>query len=131
MLNKKIIILMVLSLFLIGCRTASLMDISDAPINTASGKTPSLSLVTNEIIQAGMQLGWQMKKVKPGLVVGTLYLRDHMVKVDIHYSKTEYSIMYKDSTNMNYDGTNIHSNYNNWVQNLNNGIKTQVFNATN
>ena len=131
MLTKKIIVLIVLSLFLIGCRTAPVMDISDAPINTATGKTPSLSLVSNEIVEAGVQLGWQMKKVKRGQISGTLYLRDHMVKVTIDYSNKEYSITYKDSSNMQYDGTNIHSNYNGWVQNLNNAISTQVFNSTN
>ncbi len=131
MLNKKIAILILLSFFLIGCRTSPILEVTDAPINTASGKTPSLSLVTNEIIEAGIHLGWQMKKVTPGQIIGTLNLRKHMVKVDIAYSRTGYSIKYKDSNNMNYDGTNIHANYNNWVQNLNNAIATQVFNATN
>lgn len=131
MLKNKIVILIVVSVFLIGCRTAPVMEISDAPINTASGKTPSLSLVANEIVEAGVQLGWQMKKIKSGQIMGTLYLRDHMVKVDIAYSKKEYSIRYKDSSNMDYDGTNIHANYNSWVQNLSNAIRTQVYNSTN
>lgn len=131
MLGKKLIILMLLSLFLIGCRTAPISDISNAPINTASGKPPSLELISKEIVEAGAQLGWQMKKVKPGYIVATLYLRSHMVKVDINYSTTEYSISYKDSSNMEYDGSNIHKNYNSWLQNLSNAINTQVFNSTN
>ena len=129
--NKNIIMLIVLALFLIGCRTAPVMDIKDAPINTASGKPPALKVVTNEIIEAGVQLGWQMKKEKPGHIMGTLYLREHMVQVDIQYSTKEYSIAYKDSSKMKYDGTNIHSNYNSWVQNLSNAIKTQVYNSSN
>lgn len=131
MLNKKIVVLILISLFLIGCRTTPILEITDTPINTASGKTPSLSLVTKEIIEAGIQLGWQMKKVTPGQIIGTLNLRKHMVQVDIAYSKTDYSIKYKDSNNMSYDGTNIHANYNSWVQNLSNAINTQVYNATN
>lgn len=131
MLNKKIIILIVLSLFLIGCRTAPVMNVSDEPINTASGKAPALSVITNKIVQAGVQLGWQMKKVKPGQIIGTLHLRDHMAQVVINYSNKQYSIKYQDSNNMNYDGTNIHANYNSWVQNLNNTIRTQVFNSSN
>lgn len=130
MLNKKIVVLILFSLFLIGCRTAPVLDIKDAPINTASGKKPALSLVTKEIFDAGVQLGWQMKKEKPGHIIATLFLRDHMVKVDIHYSTTEYSITYKDSSQMKYDGTNIHSNYNGWVQNLSNAINTQVYNSS-
>lgn len=131
MLNKKIILLILLSLFLIGCRTTPVLEISDAPINTASGKVPTLTVVSNKIVQAGIQLGWQMKKVKPGLLVGTLNLRKHMVMVDVTYSNKEYSIHYKDSNNMNYDGTNIHANYNSWVQNLSKAINTQVYNSSN
>ena len=131
MLHKKVIILILLSLFLIGCRSAPVTDISNAPINTADGKAPSLSLISKEIIEAGTSLGWQMKKEKPGHIIATLFLRDHMVKVDVIYTNTEYSITYKDSSNMGYDGTNIHSNYNSWIQNLSNNINTQVFNSTN
>ncbi|MDX2507536.1 MAG: hypothetical protein QNL62_24100 [Gammaproteobacteria bacterium] len=131
MAKQTIAVLMILALFLIGCRTAPVAVIADAPINTASGKTPALSLVTKEIINAGVQLGWQMKNQKSGHMIATLYLREHMVKVDIYYSSSEYSINYKDSNNMNYDGDNIHSNYNSWVQNLSNAIRTRVYNSTN
>lgn len=128
MLNKKIVILIILSMFLIGCRTAPLVNVNNAPVTTESGKTPALSAVTHDITQAGIGLGWQMKKVKPGHILATLMLRKHMVKVDIHYSATEYSITYNDSNEMRHDGTNIHANYNSWVQNLNNAIRTNVYN---
>ncbi len=131
MLNKTIVLLIILSMFLIGCRTSPLVEVTDAPITTGSGKTLNLSAVTHDIIQAGVGLGWQMKKVKPGYILATLFLRKHMVKVNIHYSTTEYSITYNDSNEMNYDGTNIHTNYNNWVQNLNNAIRTHVYNNHN
>ncbi len=131
MLNKKIVLLIILSLFLFGCRTAPVLEVTNAPITTASGKTPGLSTVTHDIVAAGIGLGWQMKKVQPGYIVGTLILRKHMVKVDVHYSVTEYSITYNDSSEMNYTGETIHANYNNWVQNLNNAIRTQVFNNNN
>ncbi len=129
MFSKKIFILLLFSLFLLGCRTAPIMEITDAPIETASGKKPPLSNVTKQITSAGIQLGWQMKKVKSGHIVATLYLRDHMVQVDIRYSTKTYSITYKNSSEMKYDGTNIHSNYNAWVQRLNNSIRTNVFNG--
>lgn len=118
-------------MFLIGCRTSPLVEVTNESITTGSGKAVALSAVTHDITQAGVGLGWQMKKVKPGYILATLLLRKHMVKVNIHYSTTEYSITYNDSNEMNYDGTNIHTNYNNWVQNLNNAIKTQVFNNHN
>lgn len=127
--SKKVFILILLSLFLIGCRTAPILEITDAPIETASGKKPALANITRQISSAGIQLGWQMKKVKQGHIVGTLNLRKHMVQVDIRYSRSSYSITYKNSSEMRYDGTNIHSNYNSWIQRLDNSIRTNVYNG--
>jgi hypothetical protein len=124
----KLILLMGLSLFLMGCRTAPLVDVSGEPITSGTGKSVSLSQVTHDIIQAGVGLGWTMKKQKSGYIIGQLNLRKHMIKVNIHYSNKEYSITYNDSSEMSYDGTQIHSNYNSWVQNLNKAIRTNVFN---
>ncbi len=127
--SKKILVILLFSLFLFGCRTAPILNITDAPIETTSGKKPALSSVTRQITSAGIQLGWQMKKVKPGHIVATLYLRDHMAQVNIFYSSRTYSITYKDSSDLKYDGTNIHSNYNGWIQRLDNSIRTNVYNG--
>ena len=49
-----------------------------------------------------------------------------MAKVRIGFDKTEFSIVYADSTNLNYDGTSIHYNYNRWVNNLRQDILREV-----
>lgn len=107
---------------LVGCRTAGVLNIEDAPIN-ASAKPID---VKKSILRAGAALGWQMKDAGDGHIIGTLILRSHVAKVDITYDTKKYSIRYKDSTNLNYDGTNIHSNYNGWIQNLDRNIKAQL-----
>ena len=71
-------------------------------------------------------LGWQMNAVRPGLIVATLRVREHMAKVEIPYDRHTYSIHYRDSENLDYDGANIHSNYNGWIQNLSREINTQL-----
>jgi hypothetical protein len=78
------------------------------------------------ILQAGASLGWQMNDAEPRLIVGTLNVRDHMVQVDVPYDRRTYSILYRDSANMNYDGGNIHSNYTGWVQRLNAAINSRL-----
>jgi PBP1b-binding outer membrane lipoprotein LpoB len=130
--NKKIIILMLISIFLIGCRTSPILEITDAPINTASGQSPKLSTVTKKIIEAGISKGWQMKKVQPGSIMATIHLREHMVQIMINYTPKSYSISYKDSTNMKYDDetATVHANYNNWITNLSNAINTYVYNGS-
>lgn len=114
-----------LVLALVGCRSNPVYNVSGAPITTST-RDYSMSDVRNAIQQAGVSLNWQMKAVKPGLIVGTLYVRDHMAQVEISYDRHTYSILYQDSSNLGYDGVNIHSNYNGWVQNLSAAINARL-----
>ena len=110
-----------------GCRIAPVMDIVDAPVvEPAVGQKLSAAQVKLAIQRAATTLGWQIKEVQPFLLEGTLTLRKHMAQVNIPYSAQRYSIVYKDSKNLDYDGTQIHKNYNGWVENLDKAIKVQM-----
>jgi hypothetical protein len=112
-----------------GCRGGGeIYNVKDAPINTASGSTPSLEDVQKAIITAGTGLNWSMAVVKPGHIVGTLNVRSHTAVVDIMYNSKTYSITYKDSTNLKYDAEKktIHENYRSWIQNLDNNIRGRL-----
>ena len=100
-------------------------NVKDAPVTT-NMSSPTLDDVTQAIRRAGASLGWQMKEETPGHMVGTLNLRKHQAIVDITYNLNEFSIQYRDSSNLDYDGTNIHRNYNGWIHNLENQIKVQL-----
>lgn len=119
------VIVSALILVAAGCGTQPVYNVKDASV-VASKADPSLDEVGRAIQRAGAALGWQMKITKPGLILGTLHLRTHVAVVDVNYSVNSYSIVYKDSTNLNYDGTNIHRNYNGWIQNLDKGIRAQL-----
>ena len=130
---KRTFILLILTVFLVACKSAPILNINDAALNTDS--TMKLEDVTKSIIIAGNGLGWQMKKVKHGEINATLYLRDHVARVNIIYTTTSYSINYVDSTNLDYKASDpnhdgkavIHSNYNGWIQNLSRAINNQVY----
>jgi len=110
-------------MFAVGCRgSVPVYNVTNTPV-AASKPNPSLDEVGKAIQRAGVQLGWQMKEMKPGYIVGTLNIRKHLAVVDVNYSTKSYSITYKDSTELQYDGKNIHQNYNGWVQNLPNKWK--------
>lgn len=115
---------------LTGCRTASVNNITNNPISIKKGVNDDQMYKAIKI--AGLGLGWQITKVKPGLAKGQITLRKHMAMVEIPYSKDSYSIIYKNSTNLNYDSTKntIHKNYNGWIQNLNNAIEIQLTNIS-
>ena len=82
--------------------------------------------VAKAIIRAGGSLGWVIRHNGPNALIGTLNLRTHTAIVDIPYSIKSYSILYKDSADLNYTGTAIHSNYNGWIQNLQKNIDFQL-----
>jgi hypothetical protein len=109
-----------------GCRIAPIYNVTEAPV--VSNKPVSTADVEKAILRAGATLGWQMTVVKPGTVQGTLNLRTHQAVVDIPYTTKSYSILYKDSVNLDYNGREIHSNYNGWIQNLDKAIKAQLQN---
>lgn len=123
----KVIIPGTLAILLVGCAPAPVQNVDNSPVN-ASNANYDLSDVTKAIQRAGTGLGWQMKEQTPGHIVGTLHLRTHMAVVDITYTLDDYSINYKDSTNLKYDAANntIHKNYNGWIQNLTNAINAQL-----
>ena len=123
---KKIstLILAVLLVGMIGCRSTPIRTVSDAPV-IATGKY-SLKDVKKAIESAGQSLGWGMKSVKPGVIVATIFVRNHMAKVEVKYNKKTFSILYKDSAGLKYDGVNIHKNYNSWISNLEGRINSQL-----
>lgn len=109
-----------------GCRAAAVYNVNQNPVTVKKSTTDDQLFKAIKI--AGLNLGWQVTKVKPGLAQAQIFLRDHMALVEIPYNKENFSINYKDSKNLNYDpekGT-IHKNYNGWVQNLRNAINLQM-----
>ena len=113
-----------LAVALTSCRTAPVLNVDNASF--VANHQVTLSDVGDAIIRAGGGLGWRMRKESEGHMIGTLALRSHVAVVDITYDTSEFSIHYKDSTNLNYDGTKIHSNYNGWIQNLQNAILAET-----
>ncbi|MFC1602092.1 hypothetical protein ACFL3U_00840 [Pseudomonadota bacterium] len=114
-------------LVLVGCKSAPIYNVSDAPVD-ANAKNLTTENVKKAIIRAGVGLGWQIKEAGPGKLVGTLLLRKHMAKIDIPYSKEGYSLLYRESSQLNYkpETGEIHKNYNGWIQNLDRAIQSQL-----
>lgn len=111
---------------LIACSAAPIYNVQSTPIATASGKKPTTAQVRGAILASGAGLGWQMKDAQPGVIEGRLALRSHVAVIEIPYSDSSYSIVYKSSTGLDESGGNIHKNYNGWIQNLQRSINAQV-----
>jgi len=108
-----------------ACTSKPIMNVKDAPIATT--RPVQAAQVRQAIIAAGVSLGWQIVDARPGTLEGTLNLRDHTAVVEIPYTATSYSIVFKRGANLGEKDGQIHKNYNGWVQNLDNRIKAEIF----
>lgn len=123
--------ILILSLVLIGllsaCNTSHrLTNLENHDITYLLDSDETLADIETSIIRGGKLLGWEMKKVKTGLIQGTLNLRAHTAVVDIPYSLKSYSVLYVSSKNLDYDGQMIHRSYPRWVNNLRAKIDEQI-----
>ena len=106
----------------ISAQAAKLVNVVGSPI---PGGLSDAQIVT--AIQAGGKTrGWVVKKLARGHLEATLFVRSHIAKVDINYDGEQYSITYKDSTNLKYKDGKIHRNYNSWVKNLDTDIQREM-----
>jgi hypothetical protein len=119
---KAVVYAVTVALFLAGCSTHKpIYNVTEAPV--AASKPLDANQVKTAIVTAGGALGWRMREVSPGMLEGTLVLREHTAVVDIAYSAKSYSITYKSSVKLDEKDGQIHKNYNGWIQNLDKGIR--------
>ena len=111
---------------LAACTSKPILNVSNEPIVVASGRTATMDNVRDAILRAGSKLGWQMTPAAPGVVDGRLNLRDHVAMIDVKYDTQSFSIVYRDSTNLDYRNGQIHRNYNGWIENLNREIRAEL-----
>ena len=117
-----------------GCKGgAQIYQVKEAPVQTATGKVPSVEQVQKIIIESGVKLGWVMAVVKPGEIQGTRNVRIHSAVVTIPFTAKNYSVLYKDSTNLKYNAAaqTIHQEYTYWIQELDNEIRARLTAAGN
>ncbi|MDR2341724.1 MAG: hypothetical protein LBD84_01610 [Campylobacteraceae bacterium] len=128
-MRKKIIFLsfiIVNTFFCNGCFAIKqpIHNIQNAPIHNSENL--SYDQIEQAIINAGMELGWKINKIKSGLIVGIFTSPSYMAVIDIKYDASIYNITYRDGTNLQYDGNNIDKQYNNWIKNLNAAIQKKL-----
>ena len=111
----------------VGCAsTRPLVNVTDAPVVAFSGKAVSATQVGDAVMRAGKSLGWQMTAADPGVISGRLNLRKHTAVIDVRYNAKAYSILYKDSSNLDYQNGQIHKNYHGWIENLDRSIRNEL-----
>ncbi len=74
-------------------------------------------------VQGGSYFGqWLSKAKNPGLIEATLFVRRHVLVLDLIYNAKEVKVRYKSSQNLKHkkrgDKDLIHPNANKWIRNL-------------
>lgn len=100
------------------------------------GSAYALEDVRKAILLGCQRRGWTPVDNGPNALRASITIRSkHYAEVDIPYSVTGYSIVYRDSRELDYNPkrNTIHGNYNKWIGNLSGtiqkqfGVRTQVF----
>ena len=110
----------------VGCRTATIKNVTNAPLAPAPNTTLTMEDVSKAIRTAGESLGWVIQDVRPGELTGTLNQRKHVAVVTITHDTSTFSINYQDSQNLMHQGQDIHRRYNYWVQRLAKEIQAEI-----
>jgi hypothetical protein len=108
----------------------------------ASGASVRAERVEQAIRNAASAKGWKIAEEPGNKMLATLVVRNkHTVTVEIAYSGTRYSLLYRDSVNMKYDAEyiaprnagiyakprpSIHPFYNDWVRDLKEAIGAEL-----
>jgi hypothetical protein len=125
-MNNRLMVAIVALTVLGACRTAPIYNVNEAPVPVVAQKQATMNDVKGAILRAGARLGWQMTEAGPGVVNARIALRTHTASADVKYTTKSYSIVYRDSTNLDATSGTIHKNYNGWVENLDREIRVEL-----
>jgi hypothetical protein len=121
------LLLIILAIGMLGaCRSAPVMNVTEAPVVAPSGKAVTADNVRTAILSAGGRLGWQMSDAGPGVINARIALRTHTASADVKYNAKTYSIVYRESTGLDAKDGQIHKNYNGWIENLDREIRVEL-----
>lgn len=123
-----IIAICIIAIIISGCSIHPIKNIEGNAIPLLNDSSqPPLKVVQNAIVAACLSRGWVANVKSDNMIEAKLMLRDHQASVEIPFSRSSYSIIYKDSRKLGYrkNGT-IHRNYNGWVTKLSASIQKEL-----
>lgn len=126
----KSIGLVVVVLALSGC-ARTIYNVEEKRVSQSEIKTLSTKQVRNIIVEAAKDNGWDVAKVKPGLLSARIKWNTHVANIEIPYSSKSYSINYVKSVNLIINKTKIHHRYNSLVLALEKAIDLALDEAAN
>lgn len=109
-----------------GFNTAPVLNVSHVPVAGVPAGVDPTAYVHDAILRAVRSRGWTVAGEAPGVVTATVAKEGISATVDIPFTATDFSIVYRDSTGLKYDGTTVHKRYNHWVDRLRASIAAEL-----
>ena len=110
-----------------------IQNLIDIPVpEKIDGSSPSTEDVRSAIVAGCKERTWVPIPDEDNNISCSILVRSrHFAEVEIPYTGDTYSIIYKDSRELDYNGKKqrIHRNYNKWVLNLSDSIQRRLANA--
>lgn len=116
----------VLALLIVGCASKPIEEVNHEAAVTSSGRHLTMAKMMHAILRAGQQENWHMRHVRRGLIVAIHTKGKYSATVEIPYTANNFSIVYKDSSNLGYKEGKINQHYNRWVDSLDKAIRRQL-----
>lgn len=113
-----------------GANLSPVLNVSHAPVAGVPGGVDPTAYVHDAIRRAVLSRGWTVAAEAPGVVTATIMKDGLSATVDIPYTATDFSIVYRDSAGLSYDGTRVHKRYNHWVDRLRASISAELSKPT-
>ena len=132
---KRVIflILLIASIAFVRAEAARVENLEGLAIPSRTDGTPfSLEEVRTLIMKGCAEREWKPEYEGESVITCSILVRGrHFVKVEIPFSESDYSILYLDSEEMDYNAKKqtIHRKYNGWVNNLRLMIDRQFLDA--
>jgi hypothetical protein len=137
-MRSRILAAVALALTLCGGAAArsgvAVQNYDNLPIVRADNAMLTDARVRQAIVRATQHSKWSILEDAPGSIVATFSIRNkHSLTVEVRYSDARYSIVYRDSSNLNYtqgsSGPVIHPAYNKQVKALVDAINADLQNV--
>ena len=86
-ISFNILLIVLISFFSISCsRIMPVYNVKNSPIPFELTEEK----IGRSIINAGILLGWQMKKASPGIISAKIFLRKHIAEAEVKFDKKQY-----------------------------------------
>ena len=111
-----------------SCSTSRpVLNLKNEPLPTlADGSTYTKEQVRTAILEGCRRRGWVAQPKEEGLIEASIIVRANRAKVEIRYDESNISILYINSSNLDYANGTIHRNYNRWILSLYRAILRQL-----